>query len=717
MQFISSYRKNVGFRNKNGLINSTSNVFEMDTFNNTLYLIAAFDEGMDYRRYQDCSMKELLIHIDALARVIQKYHECGYLHLDIKPENIFVIPETAEHIILFDFDSITPIDFFKTSNPHKISYSDGFSAPEQLRGKNSRIGVHTDIYSIGALLFYKLFGRVPTLADTQLGAKIAVEGLLYKKEDYPPKLFLLLEIFFKKTITISVHARWKRMDEVIACLEKMLPLSDTEAFFIRSNFTYNESCFIGRSEELQDLATRLEKVDAVFLSGIGGIGKTEIAKRYAYIHKEEFETIVFLQYSNSLMETIASEELIINNLECTHESVSDRFEEKLKVLKEKLTNRDLVIIDNFDVEDDEQLERILNCCKSKFIFTTREDFRDYGYEQLTISSIGDMDETMELFEVYNSLEYSCEELSYIYKLLEIVDNHTMMIALLAKYLRITKENPKDLYMDFLKKEGVTSTEDTPVKHRKDRKLNANKVSDHLRILFDVSNFNGTEKEVLMALSLLGPVRIHKELFYDIFQKDNCEEIVQNLIQRGWVEIADGEKVSLHQIVLDLIYNDLNPDTANCTDFVKYMIKYFGRKEDNYTMKQGKERLASNFIERLAGDDYLLAETYCEYCRSIKWSSKLLNKAEVLCKKSLSMESDRVFANVEILRLRKSGLSENLLDFSEEIPEGVVLELYQSTFLKEMKIFAHLRKYMVKSMMFLKKISIFNMTASILRLKI
>ena len=44
---------------------------------------------------------------------IQKYHENGYLHLDIKPNNIFIFPETAQHIQLFDFDSVITIEELK----------------------------------------------------------------------------------------------------------------------------------------------------------------------------------------------------------------------------------------------------------------------------------------------------------------------------------------------------------------------------------------------------------------------------------------------------------------------------------------------------------------------------------------------------------------------------------------------------------------------------
>lgn len=67
------------------------------------------DEGIDYRYYEDQSLQELFRHMKSLAQIILKYHQKGYLHLDIKPENVLILPETPEHVILFDFDSVTAI--------------------------------------------------------------------------------------------------------------------------------------------------------------------------------------------------------------------------------------------------------------------------------------------------------------------------------------------------------------------------------------------------------------------------------------------------------------------------------------------------------------------------------------------------------------------------------------------------------------------------------
>lgn len=68
------------------------------------------------------------------------------LHLDIKPENVLLIPETKEQMVLFDFDSMVRKEKIQTQpNGWTFSVSDGYAAPELVRGKCSKICEATDV--------------------------------------------------------------------------------------------------------------------------------------------------------------------------------------------------------------------------------------------------------------------------------------------------------------------------------------------------------------------------------------------------------------------------------------------------------------------------------------------------------------------------------------------------------------------------------------------
>ena len=168
--FIDAYKKNVMFQMDLDTLNSTGNVQNFLYGNNTMYMVVNYNNGTSYDKIKVESLHDIFQIGLALAKTIKSYHKNGYLHLDIKPENILKLPETNEMVILFDFGSIESIENIHTGKSKNISYSENWAAPEQLQYKLKKICESTDIYSIGAVLFYKIMGRLPCLDDRKVFA-------------------------------------------------------------------------------------------------------------------------------------------------------------------------------------------------------------------------------------------------------------------------------------------------------------------------------------------------------------------------------------------------------------------------------------------------------------------------------------------------------------------------------------------------------------------
>ncbi len=696
-RFKKGYDSQIIFHRKKELKNYTSNIQNIYEDYGTVYIDMNVTEGESYEGFKEKSLFNLARRIKVLSQVIKMYHDAGYLYLDLKPANIYVRPEheTCEDLLLVDFDSVVNKKELQFLN--EVSYTPEWAPLELVSVQRKKeISNATDIFSIGEIFFVKLMGRHSTPWERNSFSEYEYDfksGLL---ENVNPKVKPLLDELFRHTLCNAVTSRYQSVDKLIDILNQIIPIVDQTQMYVRSNFIDNERCFVGRDKELSLLEDKLKlsEVHVVFLSGIGGIGKTEIAKRYAHIHEKDYDTIVFLRFQNTLEETFALDDLEIYNFEsCDTEPVSDYFKKKLKILDKLLTEKDLLIIDNFDVEEDNNLEDILNECKCKFIITTRFDFRDYNYEQIEVEGMRDSEEALNLFSAYNN-EYPTSEKDNILNILEIADFHTMMITLLAKYLRDSEETPSMLYQEFLEKERIINLDDTIVKHRKDKKLSSESVVEHLRILFNYSDFSLDERRILMELSLFGAVRIQSKLLFEIFDGQLCERIIKKLIRRGWVEFDD-DKISLHQIILDLIYNDLKPDTENCPGFANKMVLYFRRTEENHVMKLAKKKLANNLIERMSGNDYRLAEVYYEYCYNINWDANLLDKAEQFCIEDDAVEAYRILTNIKILCLRKTLFPYSVWDLENGIQKEMVDYFYQKIFQKELDIFSCFRQYVVR----------------------
>ena len=53
----------------------------------------------------------------------------------------------------------------------------------------------------------------------------------------------------------------------------------------------------------------------MFLSGMGGIGKSELARKFASQYQSQFNRIVFLRFAGTVMDTLCSNELMIAGCE------------------------------------------------------------------------------------------------------------------------------------------------------------------------------------------------------------------------------------------------------------------------------------------------------------------------------------------------------------------------------------------------------------------
>lgn len=130
--------------------------------NETIYLVTEFIEGDSLDevvdREMDFPFRECMTKLIQLVRAI---HKIGIYHRDIKPANI--IFRKSGSIVLIDFGSAC---YKENQNTELIFVSRGYSAPELYTRMPSR--EETDIYSIGALLYYLLSGRQMPGADQRM---------------------------------------------------------------------------------------------------------------------------------------------------------------------------------------------------------------------------------------------------------------------------------------------------------------------------------------------------------------------------------------------------------------------------------------------------------------------------------------------------------------------------------------------------------------------
>ena len=219
----------------------------------------------------------------------------------------------------------------------------------------------------------------------------------------------------------------------------------------------------------------------------------------------------------------------------------------------------------------------------------------------------------------------------------------MTICLIAKYLKNSLDTPSSLLKSFKSREGITNTEsEVSVKHKKDKKLRREDVTSHLLTLFNLNSFTTEEKELLFSISLLGSIRMRKETLANVFENIYNETVISSLINRGWVE-EDKQisAISLHQIILDLIYNELNVDMHISKSAIENIVNYLDKNEGTAA---GKRIIATNVSDRVVCSDVLTAKLYYQCYRFVK-QPELLKKAENVCNEFCNNESKNLLFDI------------------------------------------------------------------------
>ena len=103
--------------------------------------------------------------------------------------------------------------------------------------------------------------------------------------------------------------------------------------------------FCGRDTKLEKLHELLCSKEKVFVQGIAGIGKSELAKAYAKKYDKEYTNIMYITYSGDLKNDIAN--LDFADDVDDEESTDARFSRHHRFLR-KLKADSLLIIDNFN---------------------------------------------------------------------------------------------------------------------------------------------------------------------------------------------------------------------------------------------------------------------------------------------------------------------------------------------------------------------------------
>lgn len=222
-----------------------------------------------------------------------------------------------------------------------------------------------------------------------------------------------------------------------------LPPELTDTIVIRSS----AQKVLFREKEFDDIIDDIQnkQVPSVFLHGMGGCGKTSLARMvYCYL-KDQYDCCGWINYSGDIKQSMISD-ISINYSGNT--MIENDATKKWEILKEVLKNNTqskLLVIDNVDNIDsieqhpmqDKELIKMASWRNMTIIITSRlSELSGYGtsYEIENLGDASNNKKCIELFYHYNpkALNYRATNEETVGNLCALAGYNTMVIELLAK---------------------------------------------------------------------------------------------------------------------------------------------------------------------------------------------------------------------------------------------------------------------------------------------
>jgi eukaryotic-like serine/threonine-protein kinase len=197
----------------------------------SLCLVMELLEGTDLERHlaeieqrRERLPKERINAIfDPIVDTLERAHEAGIVHRDVKPSNIFVL-SNGGGVRLLDFG----LSRMQTAAPltaaGMVVGSPAYIAPEIWKGQSEDVDGRADVYSLGVILFRCLTGNVPfeseSLVDTMRLVTMAPRPSLHEARPDLPKS---VDAWVEKALAVD---RAERFDGVRALWKGLLQALD-----------------------------------------------------------------------------------------------------------------------------------------------------------------------------------------------------------------------------------------------------------------------------------------------------------------------------------------------------------------------------------------------------------------------------------------------------------------------------------------------------------
>ncbi|HUX79885.1 MAG TPA: NB-ARC domain-containing protein [Alphaproteobacteria bacterium] len=342
-----------------------------------------------------------------------------------------------------------------------------------------------------------------------------------------------------------------------------------------TNIPGASSFFVGRQENLKELRTKLEnqkEQSVVAIVGMAGMGKTQLARKYAHTFARDYDVIWWMDTNQDLLPQIRELGQKLNLIKgCPIPSINERMLEKWidgveSCCKEHSLGA-LLIMD--DVKEKKSITPVVQALKNTPILLTSRN-----------QSIGESNMPLECFTREESIEYLKASLSEnsqdsLDLLAATLNDYPLALAQAATYLglfpSLSVEEYLRLYKEKRKALWKEEEQVLPQKNGEQKRLDySHTVSSTFMLLLEQIKASPHAFELLKFSSLLGsqdiPKRLLKDWMLDYRQVNDFDfhKALSSLITLSIFEKSKDKEekenyFNIHELLQDFIRDSLDKE--------------------------------------------------------------------------------------------------------------------------------------------------------------
>ncbi len=181
---------------------------------NEAFLVMELFDGRPLDNFRPPGLNELVDTFIQTAQGLKAMHAMGYVHCDIKPNNI--LRSGSGQVKVIDYGQSAKIGTVK----ERIQGTPDYIAPEQVARKP--ISVQTDVFNLGATMYWAITDKhIPTLYTVNKKGEnsFLVDDRFATPQDLNPKVPNALSNLIMECIMTQPRNRPSNMDQVVTRLE------------------------------------------------------------------------------------------------------------------------------------------------------------------------------------------------------------------------------------------------------------------------------------------------------------------------------------------------------------------------------------------------------------------------------------------------------------------------------------------------------------------